>query len=118
MIDIIYRGAQMSIDMICKVYSSVATGALFPWGSGTLGNVYTSALPIAQLANSSPDVLALTAVANTPAASSPATLTASVIISPDQNFQVILNSTLREVPLRFDALLQDSGGTGSLFTVS
>lgn len=116
-IDMVYRGAALSIDAIFKVYGAGTTGPLWPWAT-PLGTVYTAALPIAQLANSSPDVLILTAVANTPAAASPATLTSSVILSPDNNLTVKLDSTLREVPLRWDSLLQDSAGTGSLFTAT
>lgn len=117
LIDIVYRGAQCTIDMICKVYSSTVTGALWPW-STPLGTVYTPSLAIAQLANTGPDALVLTSVAGTPAVSSPATLTASVILSPDSANSFKLDSTLREVPLRFDCLLQDSAGTGSLFTTT
>ena len=63
--------------------------------------------------------LVLTAVANTPAATSPATLTATKsIISPDNNFQLIFNSTLREVPLKWDVFLVDTGGTGSLVSLT
>src|ERR1051326_5212118 len=62
LIDIVYRGSQASIDMICKVYSTTTVGAMFPWALATLGSVYTAAFPIAQLANTGPDSLVLTSV--------------------------------------------------------
>ena len=119
LIDIIFRGCQLSIDTICRVYSSVTRNALMPW-TGTFGRVYDAANPIAQLASVRNDTLVLTAVAATPAATAgPATFTATgVTISPDNNLQIVLNSTLREVPLRWDVLLKDSGGTGSLFSTT
>lgn len=117
LIDIIYLGAQLTIECIGKVYGAGVTGPLWPWAA-PFGTVYNSGSGLSQLANTSPDTLLLTAVANTPAASSPATLTSNVIISPDSQQQISLNSTLREVPLRFDALLQDSAGTGTLFTTT
>ena len=105
------------IDTILKVYNANALGALSPWVA--FGGVYAAATPIAMLGTAKAQALVLTAVANTPAAASPATLTATKsIISPDNNFQLIFNSTLREVPLKWDVFLQDSGGTGSLVTLS
>ena len=119
LIEIIGRGSQMTIDTICKIYSSSTYGALWPWGTFTAGGVYAAATPISRLASSVAASLVLTAVANTPAAATPATMTASKsIISPDQNLQLIFNSVHREVPLRFDVLLTDTTGTGSLFTMT
>jgi hypothetical protein len=119
LIEMIYRGANLTIDTICKVYSSVTRGAFWPWMT-TVGQVYNAAFPISQLGSAINNILLLTAVANTPAAvaQSPLTCTANVIISPDNNLQIVFNSTLREVPLKFDVLLRDSGGTGSLFTMT
>lgn len=118
LIEIVYRGAQMTVDTICKVYAAVTRDALFPW-AGAFGRVYNAANPISALASVLPDALVFTAVANTPAASSPATLTCpAVSLSPDQNFNIILNSVVREVPLRWDVLLSDTAAVGSLFTTT
>ncbi len=118
LIDIVYRGAQLTIDTICKVYGAGATGPLAAWVA-SLGQVYTAARPIAQLASTAAAPLVLTAVANTPAASSPATFTATKsIVSPDNNFQLIFNSQHREVPLRWDVLTIDTAGVGSLFALT
>ncbi len=118
LIDIVGRGAGLTIDTICKVYSTAVTGALWPWAT-PLGTVYTGALPLATLASTTPDVIIFTAVAGTPAAASPATLTSKVTLSPDNANSFKLDSTLREVPLRCDSLLIDSPtGTGTLFTAT
>lgn len=118
LIDMVYRGATLSIDMIGKIYGAGTTGPLWPW-TATFGVVYAAATPIARLATTVAQALVLTAVAGTPAAASPATLTAAkAIISPDNNMQVVFNSTLREVPLRWDVLLTESASVGSLFTTT
>jgi hypothetical protein len=115
LIELIYRGAAVTVDTICKVYANALRAVFWPW-TGTLGAVYTAALPIAQLGSAQTAALVLTSVANTPAASTPATLTVGkAILSPGQNMAIIFNSMLREVPMRWDALLSDAAGTGSLF---
>lgn len=119
LIDYVYRGMNMTLDTICKVYSNATMVTFLPFAAGVSGQVWSAAAPIARLASALAKALVLTAVANTPAAASPATLTAAKsIISPDQNLQLIFNSTIREVPLRFDVLATDNAGTGSLFTVT
>lgn len=118
LIEVVGRGSQMTIDCICKVYAAITRDALFPW-AGAFGRVYNAALPIAGLASVAPDALIFTSVANTPAASSPATLTAPcVTLSPDNNLQIVLNSTIREVPLRWDVIMTETAAVGSLFTTT
>jgi hypothetical protein len=112
------RGAQMTIDGMFKIYA-LAAACYFPFAGNTFGKVYDGNNPIGTLASTKGVPLVLTAVANTPAASSPATLTAAkAIISPDQNLQMVFNSTLREVPLRWDILLQDVTAVGSLVVLT
>ncbi len=117
LIEIVYRGCTMTIETDCKVYDDNTVSAFWGW-QGTLGQVYDAANPIALLGTTAAKQLVLTAVANTSAEADPATLAALAIISPDQNLQLIFNSTIREVPLRFDVLTTDSTGTGSLFTTT
>lgn len=117
LIDIVNRGCQATIDTICKVYAAATRDALFPW-TATFGRVYAAATPIAQLASISPDVLILTSVANTPSAAAPATLTANVKLSPDNNLALVFSSVVREVPLKWDLLLIDTAGTGTIFTTT
>ena len=122
LIDMVYRGCQMTIDTICRIFQAVTRDALFPW-TGTFGRVYSVAAPIAMLASSQADVLLMTAVAGTSAAAAAglATFTAPFVkLSPDNNLALILSSVLRDVPLRWDVILTESAGispqTGTLFT--
>ncbi len=117
--DVVGRGAARTIDAIFRVYAAITRDALFPW-AGAFGRVYNAANPLGTLASVTPDAIVLTAVANTPAASNgPATLTCPVVIlSPDNDLSLVLNSTVRDVPLKWDVLLSDSGGVGTLFTTS
>ncbi len=114
--DICYRGAALTLDATGKIYGAGTTGPLAAWVS-TFGQVYVATTkPIAQLASSAAKALVLTAVAGTPAASSPATLTVALAIpAPDNDFTFVFNSAIREAPLKFEALLLDTGGTGTLF---
>jgi hypothetical protein len=122
LICLVDRGMQMTIDTICKIYSTATIRALFPWVAGTFGRVYAAANPISQIAAAAggADSLVLTVVANTPAATGagPTTLTAATILASDQNLQLVLSSVIREVPLRWDVFLSDSAGVGSLFTTT
>lgn len=124
LIELVGRGAQMTIDCICKIYNSATRDALFPWSGATgFGRVYNAANPIGKLASGSLDALVFTAVASTSAAASPATLTApSVKLSPDNSSQIVLSSVVREVPLKWDVLMTESAGispqVGSLFTTT
>lgn len=120
LIDIIYTGAQVSIDTTCMVYTANIKTVFWPW-TGTFGVVYNTTNPIAQLASTAGKSLVLTTVANTPAAAGagPNTVTANPsIISPDNDQTLVLNSQLREVPLRFDCLTTDSTGTGSVIALT
>ena len=96
-IDAIHRGADWYMSMICMEYKSGVTAALWPFNStlsreGVIGRLYYD-MSLA---------LVLTAVAGTPAATSPATLTASkAIIAPGFNARLTFGPTLRTVPLRF-----------------
>ncbi len=118
LVEIVYLGASMTIETVCKVYGSAVVSALWGWES-TFGNVYSGLFPISSLASQQGAPLVLTSVAGTPAASSPATFTAGLcIVSPDQDLSLVFNSESRDVPLRFDVLLVDVASTGSLFSVS
>ncbi len=120
LIEIIYRGAQLTMDAVGKIYGNGTTGPVRGWVT-SFGQVYTATRPIAQAASAlvASSALVLTAVANTPAQSTPATLTGAVaIISPDNNFQYIFDSRVREAPLKFDILTIDTAGTGSLFSTT
>lgn len=120
LLDIIYRGAQMSIDAVFRVYSDAVVNAIWPWAS-SFGSVYSAAYPVSQLASDAGGTFVLTAVLGTPAALGPGpnTLTTDpTILAPDQNTQLIFSSVCRDVPIRFDVLLSDNSGTGSLFVAT
>lgn len=120
LIDLIYRGAQVMVDCIGKVYGAGVTGPLAAW-TGTFGTVYSAASPIGQLGSGIAKALVLTAVANTPAATAGniATFTAALtMIRADNDFQLILDSRGRDVPLSWDVLLKDTAGTGTFFATT
>lgn len=122
LLEIIGQGAQLSIDATFMVYSAAVVGAMWPWiGGGSFGTVYTPLYPISGQATQNGHAFVLTAVAGTPVANGPGpqTVTANpAIIAPDQNTQLTFGSMARMVPLRFDVMISDSGGTGSLLTVT
>ena len=103
LLDYFFRGVDVSTVFDGLEYKSGTITSAWPWGSlGTMG-------VIARLASSIAGSMVLTAVAGTPAASSPASLTASrTIIEPGHNVNILFNSKLRKVPIRFVNLPSDS----------
>lgn len=120
LIDIVYRGAQMTIDATLKIYQAASVAPLITYVA-SFGQIYAAGNPIATTASSKGQALVLTVVANTSAAlaGGPNTLTAiKTVPSPDNDFTLVLNSVVREIPLRFDVLTNDATGTGSLFSLT
>lgn len=118
LIELVYRGLQMTIDTICKVYAGGPVGVLQAFVT-TFGQSWNPTNPIGTLGTARAGSLVLTAVASTSAATSPATLTClKSIPSPDNNFQLIFNSVLREVPLKWDILTHEPTTSGTLFTTT
>src|SRR5688500_2300542 len=75
-VDMVHRGASAVVTYESLVYNVTNTvPAFYPWGS--MGVIATTAAPIGRLGTNVASSLVLTAVANTPAASTPATLTAT-----------------------------------------
>lgn len=109
LLDYFFRGVNVSTVFDSLEYkgtqgTSGPLNAIWPWG-GTLGTMST----IARLASDISDSMVLTAASGTPAASTPATLTAArSIIEPGFNVSLLLNSKLRKVPVRFVHLPSDS----------
>ena len=96
-IDAIHRGADWYCSMVCMEYKAAVLSALWPF-SATLGRLGV----IGRLYYDMSAALVLTAVAGTPAASSPASVTASkAIIAPGFSNRLTFGPTLRFVALRF-----------------
>lgn len=105
MIDAVYRGQDYFLQADFMEYKAGPTAAAFPFGAlgvqGVIGRLYSD------IATS----LVLTATAGTPAAATPATLTASkTILAPNWNVNAAFHSRLRKLPVRFCLLAFDSGG--------
>lgn len=117
LLDYVYRGADARVMFEAQLYNANVLAAFYPWG--TFGQIATAAAPIGRLAINVASALVLTAVANTPAAASPATLTASKsIIAPNNNGRLLFNSKHRKVPVSLLLLPSESGGTVTFFTTT
>lgn len=98
-IDLIHRGGNCYLTATYLPYVAGTRDAFYPWGS--LGVLSTAAAPIGRLGSNVGAALILTATANTPAASTPASLTASLaILAPNSNLRLLFSSKLRKVPMR------------------
>ena len=102
-IDWVYRGGNVSLQFEGKAYKA---GAITPfWPYAALGKLSTTAAPIGRLASDIALAMVLTAVANTPAAATPATLTGSKsILAPNNPANLLFNSKVRNVPVRLQLL--------------
>ncbi len=111
-LDAIYQGADWFAQFTCLEYKAGPLAAFWPFHAtlghmGIIGRLYFDlALP-----------LVLTSIAGTPAATTPATLTATrAILAPGFNTQLLFGPTLRKVPIRLQLLPFDVGGAPSWFT--
>lgn len=112
-VDEVFRGYQ-SVALQCNALEYVAGVLLaaFPYATGTipgLGDIpmtgYLDVGVVARLASAVAGAVILTATANTPAATAPATLTASkAIIHESFDVKLVFDSKLRKIPLRFRLL--------------
>ena len=101
-IDAIFRGGNCHMQFTCEEYAAGVLTAFWPLGS--LGVLVTpTTLPIGVLASTLIKAVVLTAVAGTPAAGvgNIVTLTASnALLAKNFAGKLLLNSKLREVPVR------------------
>lgn len=108
--DFIYRGADVWISMVLMEYNQAqAREAFWPYavdgGEPDLGLTGT----IGRLNSGLTQALVLTALAGTPAAASPATITVDkAILAPGHQIQLLLDPNLRTVPIRFNCVPQGS----------
>jgi hypothetical protein len=116
-LDYIYRGGDCKIVCDSKEYKAGSYAPYWPWGA--LGVHSTASAPIGRLASSVASALVLTSKANTPAASKPASLTATYsILSPGQAGRLTFNSKLRRVPISLQLLPYDVSGTLKWFALT
>lgn len=102
-IDGIWRGGNCHVQFTSEEYKAGSLAAFWPLG-GIGAFVTPSTLPIGVLASALAKVMLLTAVAGTPAAGSTPTLTtltaSMALLAKNFNGKLLLNSKLREVPVR------------------
>jgi hypothetical protein len=109
----VYRGVRGRALMRClEAYKAGVLAAKWPWGAdGKVGVIGRDPYDLAQ-------ALVLTAMAGTPAATKPASLTASkAVIAPDVDIKDTYGPILREVPLEFLLMPYDASGD-TLYTKS
>lgn len=106
LIETIYTGGNWVAQYTALEYKAGPIGAAFPFGSlGVMGIIGRLGSDIAQ-------ALVFTSTAGTPAASTPATITAAkAIIAPNWNVRLLYGPTLRMVPIRQILLPYTSAGS-------
>ncbi|WP_020474929.1 hypothetical protein [Zavarzinella formosa] len=117
LIDWIYRGGSVNLQFLCKAYKAGSITPFWPWGA--LGVHSTVVAPISRLASDVATAVVLTATADTPAETAPASLTGSLaILAPNSPAKLLFNSKLRQVPVRLQLLPDVDDGTVSWFTIT
>lgn len=103
-LDHIYRGADWFLQFTGLAYKAGIITPFWPWaGLGTMG-------AISRLASDVASAMVLSSLAGTPAATAPASLTATKsILAPNSPARLLFNSTLRNVPIRLQLLPFDAG---------
>jgi len=97
-LDFVWRGGQARMRFTAKEFTAGNQAILWPYGS--FGVLSSTSGPVGRLASDIAAAFVLTATANTPAATSPATQTASkAILSPDYETQTLFDSRLRQLPI-------------------
>lgn len=110
LLDYFYRGGDVTIQADSKEYAAGATNAFWQWGA--IGQMTGTGSPIGRLASAVAQALVLTSTPATPAAATPATLTApNAVLAPGQNGSLLFNSKLRRVPIFLAALPYTSGSS-------
>lgn len=102
LLDLIYRGQDVSVSVISQEYVTAMTGGGWPW-SATVGAVGT--VGVLACGSSIAKSLVLTAVAGTSAAATPATLTGQMaILQEGHTLELLYANQLRQVPLAWNLL--------------
>lgn len=117
-IDGIYRGANLSLMMTFKEWTSIIREVLWPYTAtaGDMGQVGISGRLLTDLAGQ----LVLTALTGTPAATAgPATITfPKAILAPENDVEIIFGNEKRDIPVVFKIFPSDVSGTIRWFSVT
>ena len=117
-IDVIFRGQRCEIGGIFDEVNAPLFRLMFPF-TGTVtptGATNLQAGVVGGLGSDSAGAVVLTAVAGTPAASTPATQTFPLVIpAPGFDFERVFNSKLRQTPFRLLALPKNFGAGDNRF---
>jgi hypothetical protein len=117
--DLVLRGCDVQLSAALREYKAGSLACLWPLGGGTLGRIASAAVPIGSLATNLAAAMVLTATANTPAAASPASLTAALAFpAPNYNPRILFDSRLREVPIQMHFFPSVASGNLSAFSTT
>jgi hypothetical protein len=104
-LDVLGRGSNAFLQVICKEYKAGSIAAAWPfgtWGRMVTTGVYWGA--------NYAGAIVLTAVAGTTAATAPATITATYsVLAPNNPIRLLYGPTLRKIPIRWQLLPYTSG---------
>ncbi len=105
----VYRGADFSISYRAREYALSNTQVVWPYAAAATGNANLApaiGIPgVCDDTSSFTGILAMSAISGTPAASNPATLTAShATIADGQQIDLLFTSKLRETPVVLNLL--------------
>lgn len=110
MIDGIHQGANCTVRYESRVYNAGNIGPAFPYGG--IGVVLSTTKPAGYNDRAHAQALVLTSTANTPAASAPATLTASKsTLSENFPVELLFDSQARKIPVQLNLLPYESGSS-------
>lgn len=116
LLDLIYRGQDVSVMLTSQEYSSGIAAGAWPWDS-TFGMTGTHGTMACGSGKALP--LVLTAVAGTTAASTPASLTGSrAILQEGHTLELLYANQLRQVPLAWNLLPYTDGGNPLWFSTT
>lgn len=132
LIDYFYRGGNVQLRVDSREFKPGAIKPFWPWGAaGTLGQMRSTALPIARRASDVAKPIVLTGEAGTPAVNTSAPVSGGVaamaiatltgtysIMVPGQTGTLKFNSRLREVPIFLQLLPYDASGTTIWFATT
>lgn len=113
-LDLIYRGLDVFLQVTCKAFKPGSLTPFYPWASLGVIQVLGGTSPIGRLGSAVSSAAVLTALSgtafNTAGATIINTLTApQAILAENFNGELLFNSKLRKVPIRMRCLPQDSG---------